>query len=296
MKKLIYVALFSTLLFSCGDKTKQKKATTTQKTETVKTVETETVSNIYSDTRFLGVKSGIVEYKITGSGNVMGQKMSINGTTTYIFKNWGVMDKEERKITENYNGEKRPATRELIISKDGIEYEVDDVMHRIMKTKDSRLIMLRRANSNDFEEATKKFMFDMGGRKTGSEKIKGYRCDIWEFMGSKTWVHKGIPLKTESKIMGIMRTEEAVKIRFNVSVSDTEFELPKDFRMVKGSDIDDFPDAAEIKDGLEDFQNLKNMSFEEWKEKMADGEELNGANEEQLRRAYNAMKEMMNGR
>jgi hypothetical protein len=66
----------------------------------------------------------------------------------------------------------------------------------------------------------------MGGKKIGTDKVLGYTCDVWEMMGTKQCIYKGIPLKIESNVMGLKNTEVATKAEFDISISDEDLKLP----------------------------------------------------------------------
>lgn len=284
MKHLFYTLCIGLLLISCDKGNQEKKETTTE----------ENASENHNEAKMAEIKSGIITYEISGSGDMMGQKMTTSGTARLVFKDWGATEKEERKETEIYNGTPAGETQELNIIKDGISYDVDYPMHQIIKTKDPRSAMMKEMNSESLMKASEKLMTQMGGKKTGTEKIKGYRCDVWSLMGTKIWVYKGFPLKTESNMMGISRTEEAVEIKFNTAVSDSEFELPEDFAVVQGEDAD-FPTITEMQDNMQEIQEMKDMSYEDWKKKIAaeDGD-LEGLSEEQLKKTYEMMHQQLN--
>lgn len=67
----------------------------------------------------------------------------------------------------------------------------------------------------------------MGGKKLGSEKVSGYDCEIIKIMGSKSWIHKGMVLKSETKILGIKANETLSEFKPNSSVSASKFDAPK---------------------------------------------------------------------
>ena len=64
----------------------------------------------------------------------------------------------------------------------------------------------------------------MGGKKIGTEKFLGKQTDIWEIkqMGTKSWVWKGVTLKTESNMMGMKINIVATKISENFDKSKLE--------------------------------------------------------------------------
>lgn len=284
MKRIIIATFIGLLLMSCGNKKQNNKGTQA----------TDKVAESNDNTQITDIKSGIIEYKIKGSGNMMGQKMTTSGTGRLVFKEWGTKEREEREITETYNGESSGSNKELSIIKDGMSYDVDFEMHQITKTKDTRTAMMKEMNSKNYVEAGEKMMTQLGGKKTGTEKFKGYRCDVWELMGTKMWVYKGIPLKTKSDIMGITRTEEAVKIKFNTSVSDAEFDLPKNFQILEGVNVE-LPSADEMQENMQEIQEMRNMTYKEWKQKIIkENGSLDGMSEEQLKKTYEMIHKQLN--
>jgi hypothetical protein len=73
----------------------------------------------------------------------------------------------------------------------------------------------------------KEMMKKMGGRMIGKDKVLGYSCDVWDLMGVKQCIYKGIPLKVESNIMGQKSTEIAVEAKFDLSLDTKDFKLPE---------------------------------------------------------------------
>ncbi|HEO98228.1 MAG TPA: hypothetical protein ENO02_02900 [Epsilonproteobacteria bacterium] len=72
----------------------------------------------------------------------------------------------------------------------------------------------------------KAMMQQMGGKKTGMDKVLGYSCEVWELMGTKQCIYKGVSLKVESNVMGMKHTEVATKAEFDISISKDDFKLP----------------------------------------------------------------------
>lgn len=90
-------------------------------------------------------------------------------------------------------------------------------------------------NYGELSEAEQKQMEDdilaaFGGRRVGSEKVMGYTCEIIEVMGAKTWVYKGVSLKSEAKIMGITVNERATQFDPGARVSVSRFDPPAGIR------------------------------------------------------------------
>ncbi len=77
--------------------------------------------------------------------------------------------------------------------------------------------MLKGFEGQDLTEVGEKMLKQMGGKEIGSEKFLGKPTDIWEIkqMGPKSWVWKGVPLKTELNMMGMKINVVATKISEN---------------------------------------------------------------------------------
>jgi hypothetical protein len=80
-------------------------------------------------------------------------------------------------------------------------------------------------------QAGEKMLKQMGGKKIGTDKVLGYTCDVWEVLGTKQCLYKGVTLKIVSNIMGIKNTEVATRAEFDIDLSEHDFKLP-DFPVV----------------------------------------------------------------
>jgi len=76
------------------------------------------------------------------------------------------------------------------------------------------------------QEFADEVLAQMGGKKVGTESLSGYSCDIIKIMGIKSWIHKGLILKSEGKIMGIETNEMFVDFNPNSNVSASKFTPP----------------------------------------------------------------------
>jgi len=98
----------------------------------------------------------------------------------------------------------------------------------------------------NIKESGEAMMKKMGGKKLGEAKVLGYTCIVWDLMGTKQCIYKGIPLKIESDIMGMKSTEIATKAEFDIAVSSDDFKLP-DYS-VYDFDIDRMMEGKEPKE------------------------------------------------
>ncbi len=292
MKKLsIMISLFVTILSCKGNenKTADSLAVTDKQENKLKRYD---------------VKSGIVQYTSTISGKVIGSVITGSGTESLYFKDWGAMELVEEKSTQTTNtkifgNKSTESTNTHTMSKldNGESYHVDFDKKQIFLRRDMAMDMTKVFHPNaDAGDVGKNMLESMGGKKIGSEKFLGYDCEIWDIMGAKQWLYKGVVLKLEMTVMGITTIKEATSAKFNTSVSDKYFKLP-DYPIQKE---EGFMNNEEFEDDMEDMEanmdKISKMSFEEWK-KMAladkEDEEMQNMSEKELRQTYDMIQKMV---
>lgn len=163
------------------------------------------------------VKSGVIKYQISLEGTVLDNKMKGSGTETRYFKDWGntllkqtIMNKTiNNGVNETHQQIKN--TQKIIAN---YKYTVDYKTKTITKEK---------VNFN----ATERSVLEQNGAvNLGYEVIQGYNCSIWKIDNTKQWLYKGIPLKTEIKIMGVTTVKECILANFNFYITEDVFNLP----------------------------------------------------------------------
>ncbi len=269
MKKFAIVLSIALLLVGCG-KSESEKA----------------VDNKY---KRYPVESGIVKYKTTIKGKVMGSNISGNGESTLYFKNYGALELTEDQSTQ---------TTEINIF--GKKNKTEESNHSMTKMENVGATMLKGVDVN---KVGKEMLETMGGKKIGDEKFKGYDCEVWDLNGSKQYFYKGIPLRSEVEMMGITTITEATSVKFDTKVSDSKFKLP-DFEVVEienmmGSEsIDEMMNSEEFQDDMEDVKEnmdaLSKMSFKEWKKMAQENDpEMAEMSDEELRQTYDMIQQMI---
>jgi len=179
-----------------------------------------TTQVLYAKTKRYDVKSGIVTYTITGGGNIMGIKNEAHGHKTLYFKDYGNVEVQEIEESTTTMGNTQK-THRLVKIEESMVYSVDDKRKIITKQDVSQFMQ-----GKDMSKMGKNILKEMGGKKVGSGEVLGYPCEIWELMGSKMWIYKGVTLKVESNIMGMVRKEEATEAKFGVSIPSEKLKLP----------------------------------------------------------------------
>ncbi len=180
------------------------------------------ISSLDAQIKRYEIKSGKVVYKTNGGGKVMGMfESSIIGEEKLFFKEWGNIEIREQKETQT--GMENIKTHSMFKFDNGAVYYVDFDNKSIYKTNISSM----NSNKNMYNNLKGKEMIEsIGGKKVGTGEFLGYECEIWEAMGTKMWIHKGILLKSVSNIMGLKSTTQAVEVKFNISISEENLALP----------------------------------------------------------------------
>ena len=179
-------------------------------------------STLNAETKRYEIKSGIIEYATSGGGNIMGIQTQIEGKSKMIFKEWGNVELHEDTTKSVIMG-REEHTQQTTKIDNGKVYVVDYEQKAIVQYDPS---MLMQSEHKELAKSAKGMMLSMGGTKTGEETILGYVCDVWEAKHMKLWLHKGIMLKSQVRVMGRTHTTEATNIQFNISISDEDLKLP----------------------------------------------------------------------
>ncbi|MEA2048285.1 MAG: hypothetical protein U9O64_07565 [Campylobacterota bacterium] len=213
------------------------------------------------------VKSGKIEYAIQGSGEIMGSKMKTVGKKRVIFDAYGThnLTEENKEEQQTIMGQKKTnKSHTMTYMKNGMVYTADFKQRRIMRMENMGMAMAGlMGGGQNMKQTGESMMKQMGGKKTGTDKVLGYSCDVWELMGTKQCIYKGIPLKVESNVMGLKSTEIATKAAFDISLSKDDFKLP-DFPIydMQGNKLDRRTlDAMDEKQGVQMSQEMDEMAL-----------------------------------
>jgi len=168
------------------------------------------------------IKSAHIKYDLTG--NITGEK-------EVWFDDYGTKYYEEAKTTttiEMFGIKNTEEEHKISITNDGIHYEIDMINKTGYKSKMPEMEAFRQYAENMSKEEQEKFKNDIldsfGGKMVGEEKFMGKECEIMEVMGRKSWLYKGITLKAEGSMMGVVNNEVATKIEENIDVPASRFE------------------------------------------------------------------------
>ncbi len=174
------------------------------------------------------IPSGVIEYQISGGGNMLGTVTETKGKKILYFKDYGSISLETEDTTTTISGivNKQTTTHSMKKVDNVTTYTVDFERKKIIKGKDpvgSQYL----ASGKNMAEDSDKILTQMGGQKIGTETVLGYPCEVWSIMGGKQWLYKGqVPLQLEVDLMGMKTSFIAQKATFDTSIPDSRFELP----------------------------------------------------------------------
>ena len=246
------------------------------------------------------VKSAIIQYSTTTSGKTFGSTIKGSGTESLYFKDWGAVELVEEQstqttVTKLFGKGKTTTTTTHTVKKldSGESYLADFDKKIIYLTRDMAMDAMMQSNT-DAGEAGKSMLESMGGEKVGNEDFMGYNCEVWSVPGGKQWMHKGVVLKLQMKILGITTVKKATSVKMNVSVPDTNFKLPN-FPIQK---MEGYRSNDEYNDDMEEMDanmdKIQNLSFEEWKKiAVKNDEEMRGMSDKELRQTYDMIQKMI---
>ena len=226
--KLINVLLISaTLLLSFGC---QKQPGDTS-TSSVNQGGSEAGSTSSYPKRYL-VESGIVEYEMSGMQH---------GTETIYFDRWGWREAKYTNTEISVAGISRKENKFTITEGEWI-YNIDLARRTATKTKNPMLEQFIQAAKNkdkSLAELGEEMLRSMGGEKIGTEEVAGKSCDVWETkkLGSKSWVWKGVTLKSQLSMGGTQVSSTATRFNENATIPADKITIPGDVKITEGPDV-----------------------------------------------------------
>lgn len=210
MKKLFLfplIILFALTFASCGDSTKDGS-------------DNPEVKSTSDFQKRYGIKSGVIEYIITGSQE---------GTKTLYFDNWGMKQAEYTRSVLTVGGFTKSLNLVSIID-DEFQYMINIDQNSGTKTRNPILKSIEDLkDQKGFNEFGEQMLLSMGASKIGSESFLGKDCDVYEMKstGTKLWVWEWLTLKSETQSRGISINVTATRINEGGSVPASKFKIPE---------------------------------------------------------------------
>jgi hypothetical protein len=210
MKKLLLFSItliISITFLSCGDSSKDESDKAGK----------ESTSEFQ---KRYGIKSGVIEYIITGSQE---------GTKTLYFDNWGMRQAEYTRSILSVSGFTKPLNLVNIIDGE-YQYMINIDQNSGTKTRNPILKSIEQLKGQKgFNEFGEQMLLSMGANKIGSESFLGKDCDVYEMKntGTKLWVWEWLTLKSETKSGGLNINLTATRINEGGSVPKEKFKIPE---------------------------------------------------------------------
>ena len=177
--------------------------------------------SLLADANRYDLKSAIVEYEIVGTGDVLGSKATVSGSSKLYFKDFGKIELSEEKIVQNVDGDKEEEhniTKILGNKIFNVDFNEQVIYQQELILEDKENPFLNLKNSDT--------LISMGAKKIGSDTVLGYKCDVWQLGEDRIWIHNTVPLKFINKSLGLVQIQEAKLAVFNIDIKDDKFKLP----------------------------------------------------------------------
>ncbi len=182
-----------------------------------------TMSIAQAEVRY-DVKSAKIEFETMSTQKVGNLKIEETGTKRVLIDNYG-----ERELVEVNKVQKTGSDVEKIHTLRyingtvayGVQFE-QKMIHRMEGYMGDVFGIIKGNGTN--EEMLKKMKF----KKTGTDKVAGQTCDVWEMKGGsmRQCIYKGFPLREESNMMGMKSMVVATKVEIDAKLSKEDFKLP----------------------------------------------------------------------
>lgn len=210
---ILLIIIIITLLCSCSDE-KNQNDIGPEKNSKVKRF-------TLADKKIFGIKSGIVEYEITGSQT---------GTKKLYFDDWGRKQAEFSNSTINV-GKYSKHSNILKITMIDWQYIIN-LENKTGTKRENPVIekMIELYDQVNYGEFGEQLILIDGGFESGSDNVVGKKCRAYRFNKKKQtwWVWNWILLKSEINRGGIDINIEAVSIQTDLNIPENIFSVPSD--------------------------------------------------------------------
>lgn len=226
------------------------------------------------------VPSAKIEYQVSSPQG--------NGRVTLFFDHYGTRESKHETLKKN----EKTVKDQLTILNNGKAYVIDLLTNSGQDMSQITGMAMSMAGK-DMSTTGKKMLETMGGKQVGYQHFLGKNCEKWEAnaMGKTTMlIWQGVPLKTETSVMGITSSQVATSIKTGLSFSTADFQPPAGVNIESPQGMGMGQGMGMSSEDKAQMKKLMNMSFEDFK-KMVKKDDPN-ASDEQIRQSYNMMKKM----
>lgn len=164
-------------------------------------------------------KSGIIEYKIEGK---------TKGTEIMYWDDYGAKELHVRDTETKTFGQVDKSVEYMLYQGD-YQYSWQEGQERGSKLENPVLSSWKENPDMTWDELCNNLFTNLGYEKIGTETVAGKKCDVWKGM-SKSWIWKGLTIKTYAKMLGIKVDQTATKIDTDASVAASKFEIPQNIK------------------------------------------------------------------
>ncbi len=184
------------------------------------------------------LKSGYVKYNLTGN---------VKGTKTLYWDDFGEKTRVEvESVTEvkMFGMTNKEESHTLTIT-NGVNYWTINLIDKTgnkgtLETYELGKELTQNMTEEEAKELEEDILNALNGQKLGQEEFFGKPCQVYNVMGVKSWMYKGLALKTIAKMMGVEANETAVELEENISVDEEQF---KPISNIKYQDIDNLTNS-----------------------------------------------------
>lgn len=164
-----------------------------------------------------GIKSGIIEYKYSGSQV---------GTSTLYFDEYG--NKSAMKMDTKRSNE---INKGWVISFKEHQYLFDPAQpDKGLKMKNPMIESLMKMDKQDYDKVAEDLYTAMGMKKSANEKFLDKDCICYKGDMGKVLTWNGILMLMDMNFSGMQTKQELTSIKTNVSVDKKYFEIPKNIK------------------------------------------------------------------
>ncbi len=190
-------------------------------------------SNIFAQEKYVKLfpfKSAIIEYKY---------EASFKGTHVKYIDDWGYKQADYIKKELNFGGnsDKEYETIILIGNK---AYTIDHQENTVAVGRNSTYnyyLLNQNRSCTDISDALLKSA--NGYKLTGTKEFLGKECKVWKAGKATQLTWKGIMLKSEINFITMM-VEKATKIKIDVDIPESKFEIPQDVKYISSDTYQGF--------------------------------------------------------